>query len=298
MKVYRPSKTAHGIAAARAGESMRPGGERICHDPYAIHFLGPVYRAIRRIGPLHDYFRRRNDRQLPGMVGAIVARTRFIDDHLQAAIANGIRQLVILGAGYDCRAYRFADLAARKIRVFEVDHPATQGFKKRKIAAIFGSLPAHVVYVPIRFHRQRLSDGLLKAGYKEGLRTFFIWEGVSMYLSPEAVDGTLRFMADRSPPGSEMVFDCFPPDVVDGCSPLTEARTLRRYVARAGEPLRFGLAAGAVEAFLQARGFASVRVVNSADCKALYFNGPGAGRKISAILSFVHATVAGGPETG
>ena len=291
----RPSKTAANIAAARAREAARPQGERICDDPLAVHFLSPAFRLMRRIAPVHAYLQRRNNRLLPGMLGALVARTRFIDDCLRSALDNGLQQLVILGAGYDSRAYRFDGLEEQRIRVFEVDHPATQAVKIRRLTALYGRRPAHVAFVPVRFHREALACGLLNAGYDGSLKTFFVWEGVTMYLSAASVDRTLRFMADNSRQGSETVFDCFPPEVVDGRSPLREARTLRRYVARIGEPLRFGLDAEAIEGFLAARGFTAVRVVNSAACKPLYFKGADARRKVSAILSFVHAAVAGRP---
>ena len=119
MRAHRSSKTAAGIAATRAAEAARPLAERLCDDPYAVHFLSPGFRLLRSIPPVRAYLRRRNDRRLPGMVGAIVARTRFMDDHLLAAVANGVEQLVILGAGYDCRAYRFGAIREKGIRVFQ-----------------------------------------------------------------------------------------------------------------------------------------------------------------------------------
>ena len=292
MKAHKPSSTAASIAGARARESAAPEGVRICYDPYAIHFISRRYRVIRRIPLLSRYLRRRRDRILPGMFGALVARTRLFDDRLQSAIEGGIEQLVILGAGYDTRAYRFESLRMNRTNVFEVDHPATQRVKVRKILKILGAAPEHVVFVPVRFNRQSLADCLFRAGYEPRQQTLFIWEGVTMYLYPMAVDATLRFVAGNSAPGSSVLFDCLAPEVVDGRCDLPEAKALRARVTRVNEPLRFGINEMDIPSYLKERGFGTVEVINSGACKALFFQGPNADRKVSQALTFVHAFVA------
>src|SRR5512146_572422 len=143
MRKSQTSLTAIGIAVARAVESERPADERICYDPFARLFVPAwMYRAFGffiKVG----YAEWRG----PGVNGFLVARDRYIDDVLQDFLNEGLQQLVILGAGYDSRAYRF-DLEDR-VKTFEVDHPATQSDKLAKLRAAFGKVPEHVTYVPV-----------------------------------------------------------------------------------------------------------------------------------------------------
>ena len=115
MKERKASQTAEGTAAVRARESLRPPEERICYDPFARYFLSPKYLLFGIIKPLGDFIRWRNEKILPGMFGGVVARTRYIDDYLKDCLNDGLEQLVILGAGFDSRAYvrRWAEATRR-----------------------------------------------------------------------------------------------------------------------------------------------------------------------------------------
>jgi methyltransferase (TIGR00027 family) len=128
-----------------------------------------------------------------------------MDDYLGACLRAGIEQLVILGAGLDSRAYRIEGLKGQ-VRVFEVDHPATQAAKLAKLTKLFGALPAHVTYVPIDFDAETL-EKLFDFGYSRQHKTLFIWEGVVHYLTAEAVDQTLSFVSKHSGAGSSIIFD-------------------------------------------------------------------------------------------
>ncbi|MCP4023535.1 MAG: SAM-dependent methyltransferase, partial [Desulfobacteraceae bacterium] len=123
MKTFKSSKTAIGIAACRAREFTRPENERICSDPYARYFLPWSYHIVRRIPFLINYIRKKGEQRSPGIIEAIVVRTRHMDDYLLKCLGNGLEQFVNLGAGFDTRAYRIDALKA-DIKVFEVDHPA------------------------------------------------------------------------------------------------------------------------------------------------------------------------------
>jgi methyltransferase (TIGR00027 family) len=273
MRKTQSSLTAAGIAIARAVESERPSDERICYDPFARRFVpGWMYRIFgffMKIG----YAEWRG----PGVNGFLVARDRYIDDVLQNFINAGIQQLVILGAGYDARAYRF-DLTG--IKVFEVDHPATQADKLAKLQLIFGKAPEHVTYVPIDFNTQTLSAGLLACGYDPKRKTLFIWQGVTMYLTPEPVDTTLSFVVNNSAKGSAVVFDYIYRSVLDA-QKHSEVKGMRRYRFMTGEGLTFGIPEGTVETFLKERGFRHVNDINADDLKACYFNGKNAGRTVA-----------------
>ena len=182
----------------------------------------------------------------PGVLGWLVARERYIDDTLQASLQAGLEQLVILGAGYDSRPYRFEALksSAATIRVFEVDHPATQVDKQDRLVKIFGQVPAHVVFVPVDFNTQSLPTRLSEMGYNPSLKTLFIWQGVSMYLQARAVDETLSFVETCSGTGSAIVFDYIYQSALDGLQKHGEVSNMRRYRFMTGEGLTFGIPRG------------------------------------------------------
>ncbi len=275
MRKKQTSLTALGIALARAVESEKPEDERVCSDPFARQFLpGWMYRGL-------GFFIRSGyaERRGPGVIGFLAARERYIDDVLAASLAEGVQQVVILGAGFDSRAYRF-NLDGR-VRVYEVDHPATQQDKLMRLRVILGRIPEHITYVPIDFNTEALGDSLLKTGYDASQKTLFIWQGVTMYLTPDAVDATLDFVVRHSAAGSAVVFDYLFRAVLEGAQKHGEVTNMRRYRFMSGESLIFGIAEGGVEAFLKAHGFRAVTDVGSADLAALYFTGKNADRRIA-----------------
>lgn len=288
MKKNRPSQTAVRIAMCRARESSKPSSIRICNDPYAKEFLPWQYHVVARIPFLIQYLRKKGEQKSPGILEAVVARVRYMDDYLLKCIENGIDQLVILGAGYDTRAYRIEALKDN-VRIFEVDHPATQAVKKKKIKKIFGALPEHVTFVPVHFNSQSLKESLLGKGYDPGLKTVFIWEGVTMYLTEAAVDTTLDFVKKNSGPDSSIVFDYIPASVVSGPHAPKEGRRLKEHVRRKGEELHFLIEKQEIEPFLSARGFINIKTLNAQDLRGVYFNGANKDRKISSVLHFVSA---------
>ncbi len=286
MKKYQSSLTAQGIAIVRAIESEKPADRRICYDPYARLLINPVLAAFVRFFMKLGYAERRG----PGVWEFLTARERYIDDYLLACLDEGIQQLVVLGAGFDSRAYRFEQLCNR--RVFEVDHPATQNVKLAKLRKVWGELPAHVVYVPVDFETETLADRLLANGYDPHAKTLFIWQGVIHYLTPEAADNTLAFIAHNSGAGSSLVFDYVYESVIDGSVQRGEAVAMRRNSVLSGESMRFGIAEGQVGAYLQARGFDHIKNVTAADLHDLYFRGVNANRKLAPVYAIVSATVA------
>ena len=284
------SKTAMGIAMDRALESMKPEGERICYDPYAIHFINPdmLDWAVRNPDKAKA-IREERERLVPGSQNSIIARVRYFDDFVKGSIDDGLGQLVILGAGYDTRAYRMVGL--KKIRTFEVDHPVTQVVKKEKIKEIFGGLTDNVVYIPVDLGTEDLSQKLLDAGYDRSLKTLFLMEGLLYYLSPDVVDEILSFIVKNSGEGSSIIFDYFPRSIVNENSSLELGKHIRNGFAQIGEPLRFGIGDGMVEAFLKERGFSKICNVTGDDCKRAYFYGVNEGRAVSNLLNFVHAVI-------
>ena len=290
MKKGKPSATAEGNAALRAAEWLRPEDERVCYDQFARRFLGLRFGVIVRSRLLTRIALWYAERIIPGAADSLVARTRYIDDYLKQCIDDGIEQLVILGAGYDSRAYRFDELRPR-VRVFEVDHPDTQRAKIQKVKRIFGSLPSHVVYVGLDLDEKKLREGLLEAGYRKDKKTLFIWEGVTVYLTPEAVDETLAFVAENSGKGSSIIFDYAFQFALDATSDSEEAKKWRKAYERRGEPPKFALKEDEVEEFLSKRGFYQVKSVSMESLENVYFRSKGISRKVTRLGAIVHADV-------
>jgi methyltransferase (TIGR00027 family) len=272
MRKSQSSLTASGIAIMRAVESERPADERICYDPFARRFVPGWLYYLMRFFIRTGYAEWRG----PGVNGFLAARDRYSDDVLQKFLNEGLQQLVILGAGYDSRAYRF-NLAGMK--VFEVDHSATQADKLAKLKAIFGKIPEHVTYVPVDFNTQTLEARLLESGYDPKQKALFIWQGVTMYLTNEVVDSTLAFVVNHSGAGSAVVFDYIYRSILDA-QKHGEIKNMRRYRFMTGEALTFGIPEGRVETFLKERGFHSVKDVDVDYLKATYFIGKNAGRAV------------------
>ncbi len=284
------SVTAENNAALRTYESMRPDAERICNDPYAEYFLPErFYSAENRKDKLGEIISDW-DARFPGVSNSIIARTRFIDDCLQEALNADIHQLVILGAGYDTRALRFEALRDTAA-VFELDHPATQKAKLDRIKHYLGDDLSHVRYVPIDFSKEDITEKLDTCGYDDQLKTFFIWEGVTYYLPAQAINKTLQFIRRHSAFQSSVVFDYFPPTVVDGTTPLVEARALREGLKHIGEEIMFGIDPVQIAVFMEDRGFSVIKHLSSTEYWRVCFKGAKAARSVSDMFLFCQAMV-------
>lgn len=265
MRKRQTSISALGIATVRALESEKPEGERLYHDPYARQFIPGWMFGLIRLFDRMGYAERKG----PGVMGFLRVRDRYIDDVLETHLAEGLAQLVVLGAGFDARAYRFPQL--KVLRVFEVDHPASQAAKTEKLRKILGTLPPHVTYVGIDFLQQSLKQRLLESGYHPTARTLFIWQGVTQYLTPEAVDETLGFVANHSGARSGIVFDYIEPHVLADAGAHGEVKRMRRFRWMSGESLTFGIPIAEAGDFLEARGFTDVANVDGRWLERRYF---------------------------
>ena len=284
MKQRQTSTTAEGMALVRAIEAQRPEGVRICYDPIARSLVNPISVFLSKLVIDYGIY----DRFFAPGVGAIefiTARERYIDDFLKACLSEGLDQVVILGAGFDTRAYRSPGI--EKARVFEIDHPATQAVKLKRLKKVIDPLPDYVTFVPVDFNTQTLGERLLASGYNERGRTLFIWQGVTMYLTPEGVDSTLAFIANHSGLESAVIFDYFYSETLRDM----KMKSTRRITRVIGERLIFGIDEGQIEPFLARRGFRDVRNADAEELKRLYFTGPNAGRVISTGAAIASARV-------
>jgi methyltransferase (TIGR00027 family) len=194
-----------------------------------------------------------------------------------------------LGAGYDTRAYRIEGL--KNIKVFEIDHPATQTVKIEVIKKIFGCLPDHVIYIPADLENEDFGQRLQGMGYNQSKKTLLIMEGLSYYLPPEVVDAIMCFITKNSGKGSAIIFDYFPRSVADGSTRLEVGRNFYSFAAQIGEPLQFGIEESMIKTFLVERGFSKIHNVTSEDYKRAYFHGVNKDRTICSIMSIAHAVI-------
>ena len=272
----RPSVTALEAAAYRVLGSKHPDPAIRNADVFAEKLLGPAERAILKESGstiVLDALAMDTERAWTALgtrtffARGVHVRTRHIDDVLAEHLRAGVTQVVILGAGLDSRAYRFGE-AMRGVRVFELDLPQTQNYKKARVREVLGSLPAHVTYTPIDFATQDLAAVLKSAGYDASKRTLFIWEGVTMYVPEAGIDATLRAVATNAARGSRIVFDYFTERALrDRESVLVP---IAKNVAAVGEPFVFGMPGDNAAAFVSARGFSVVSDFGMAELAQKY----------------------------
>jgi methyltransferase (TIGR00027 family) len=223
-------------------EHDRPANERLVDDPVSLRLLPGFWRGLLRLlqaSGLADRTLARRERELPGVMGSLLCRTRYIDDVFREAVWDGVDQVVILGAGFDTRAYRMADLNGAA--VFEVDHPDIQTAKRKALARASIPIPAAVSLVAVDFERDDLAATLEAAGFREDVPTLFVWEGVTQYISRQAVEDTLAWVASAGAPGSRLVFSYVREDVIEGEAATPAERQVMARAAGGGAPWRTGL---------------------------------------------------------
>jgi methyltransferase (TIGR00027 family) len=276
------SWTAQGTAAMRAIESEKPANTRICYDPLARQFVKTWFYYLIKL--LAGY----GERRTHGALKFIVCRCRYFDDYLQACLESGFSQVMILGAGLDSRAYRDG-LLSGGVKTFEVDHPATQASKLKRLKTVLPNISNQMTYVPIDFNDEGL-DKLLANGYDPARKTLFIWEGVTQYLRPEGVDVTLGWVRADAAQGSSIIFD-----YQDTAGlPQTKFRRGRLYDVLThftGERRDFGIAHSQIETFMRERGFSQVVDVNAERLQGLYCTGANQGRRVADNYAIVHVEI-------
>ena len=247
----KAGRSAYGAAATRAMEMFEPSNLRLFEDNLVIHLLPSLARFILPRAKIRSWFQNWFDRQAPGIRGALLCRTRAIDDMLNTSIANGIRSLVILGAGLDTRPYRLPELSG--LSVFELDLPRVQTAKKNRLERRLGALPANVRFVPIDFNVESIDSALARSGFGRSTPALFLWEGVSQYLQPSAVDAVLRAVASM-PAGSELIFTYVLEEAITRRFRPDRAAAFQKVTARLPEPWHFGIEPANLKPFLAERG--------------------------------------------
>ncbi len=282
MREWRPSATARSVATRRAAHQLLDD-PKVFEDPVSIRIIGEEAAAALKAdpgqsqrSPLSSYLR-----------AFVAARSRFAEDELALAIRRGVRQYVIMGAGLDTFPYR-NPYAQGLLHVFEVDHPATQAWKRKCLKDARITVPADLAFVPVDFDRQAIEEELRKAGYDPGVGAFFSWLGVTEYLTNETVTSTLRFVAAAAA-GSAILFDYIVSPLL--LTPAQKSRfdELARRVASAGEPWRSFFDPQLLIADLVAMGFVDVEDNGPEKINERYFKNRADGLRVG---SFSHIVVA------
>jgi methyltransferase (TIGR00027 family) len=296
MEEGRPSSTARGAAMLRAAHVLLDGEPKILTDNFALALSGVESEAELRtaLETMHADFAQRATPELAHSLvrhlrASVTMRSRYTEDELRKAITRGVRQYVILGAGLDSFAYRRRDLE-KVVQVFEVDHPATQEWKRTRLRELQIELPPNLTFIPINFENQTLTEALRAGGCRLEEPVFFSWLGVTGYLTEEAIFKTLREVATAAA-GSEIVFSySVREELLDRESQQMRA-ALKGQVASRGEPTLSLFEPTSLAARVKALGFAQVWDFGPEAANARYFAGRTDGLRVAPLTHLMKARV-------
>ncbi|MGN6147342.1 MAG: class I SAM-dependent methyltransferase [Rhizomicrobium sp.] len=264
MEENQPSRTAQGAAMLRAAHQLLDNPP-VFADPLALRIIGS--EAETELRNHKDALQA--DRPRTGLRAFIAARSRFSEDKLAEAVERGVRQYVLLGAGLDTFAYRAAK-AFPGLSVFEVDHPATQGWKRQRLAETGIAVPDVLTYAPVNFETETLAHGLARAGFDVGKPAVFAWLGVVPYLTHDAIMATLRFIAGLSK-GTTVIFDYGEPASTRHDASRVAHEEMAARVAASGEPFRSFFVPEDIMRDVKTAGFSQVEDFDAHTLNAHYF---------------------------
>ncbi len=260
----------------------------LVHDPLAGRMLpasGRFAASLTRWSPARRAFVAVTEKRIRGGWANFLSRKRYIDDQLVDAVAKGVDAVVILGAGYDTRAYRLPELSG--IAVCEVDLPANIARKAAAVRRCVGRVPTNVTLLAVDFETDDLAERLASAGFGAAKRTFYIWEGVTPYLTESAVRNTMSYLATAAP-GSGLTFTFIRKDFLDGEAMYGAAGIYREAVVKRGL-WHFGLDPEQVDKFLAEYGWREVDQVGAEEYVARYIRPAGRDEAVSEIERAVYA---------
>ena len=260
MQEGKFSRTAHRVAIRRAAHQLLDL-PRVLDDPLALRIIGSEAEDALRSNPKEDHAFSRAFRAF------MAARSRYAEDELARAVTHGVTQYVVLGAGLDTFAYRNPHA---ELRVFEVDHPATQAWKREQLEAADIAIPPSLTFVPIDFEQQTLADGLEHSGFNAKAAAFFSWLGVTPYLTREACMTTLSSIA-KMPESSGVVFDFAVDPALLNPGQRMALEALSARVARYGEPFQLFFDPGKLQDELKGMGFHRTEFLQGKELNARYF---------------------------
>jgi len=267
-KIERKGSSTAGYTCFSRACAAREQDERLRGPDYLAEiFMPPIPNILLNVPFLRKWCMRKMF--APGIHEYVLARTRLFDQVFVDALERGFPQVVLLGSGMDTRVLRFQD-RNKGATIFDLDIHATQRYKRELFERKKVALPDTLIFAPIDFNKQRLADVLAQAGYRDGQQTLFLWEGVTMYLDAEAVDGTLAFIRGSAAEGSVVAFDYVRASVLRRENTLYGEKGGYDMVAKAGERWMFGIEDGAIEDFLAERGLKLLSHYTPSDLEAAY----------------------------
>jgi len=283
-------QTAFGPMVIAAVEQLEPADRRIVTDPLALQFLPPAMAFLVRACRWrwwHGQLVRATENKALGIWGGMLCRKRYADDQVRRALGDetGIDQLVVLGAGYDTRAYRLTD--PQRVRAYEVDLPANIDTKRARVRAALGETPGHVRLVPVDFETNGLAESLAAKGFRLDRPAMFVWEAVTQYLTEDAVRHTLALLA-KAAPGSRLAFTYIRQDFLDGTNTYGAEGAYRDFVER-HRIWHFGLHPDQVGTLLDDYGWTEREQVGAAEYRQRYLEPARRDMPVSEIERFVTA---------
>lgn len=284
MRAGQNSRTAQGAAAFRASHHMY-AQPRVFEDRFALALTSKGWRAVLSNRVTHWLVLGRAF--LKPVLAQVLVRSRFAEDALAKALASGIQQYVIVGAGLDSYALRHPDSTGR-VRVFEVDNPDTQRAKRQRLQVLAVSLPANLEFVGVDFEKQELGAVLGASSYRSDAPAFFSWLGTTHYLSPQATLGTLRSIAQSAAPASEVVLDySVPPELMDP-ETLRQLFWIKTMADWAGESLIGGLNPSQFHADVRALGYELIEDIAAPEQTRRYFANRADGLAPTPVCRLLH----------
>ncbi|MBN1437962.1 MAG: SAM-dependent methyltransferase [Anaerolineales bacterium] len=283
------SRTAELCCLCRAVSALEKDPLFRSGDRIAVSILPDFMRALVRIPGAGRLLVRAITAR--GIYEYIIARTKYIDAAFRVALAGGVDQILIIGAGYDTRAVRFREESGRT-KFFELDAPITlqskiDQYRQRRIAT-----PPNLVFVPINFDKESIPEKLAQARFRRGVKTLFLIEGVLEYLQPESVDRTFRTIRDVAGAGSEIVFNYAYASVIRGEGQLYGEKGALQTLSSVGEAWHFGIEKGAIGSFLAKYGCEILDHRDTRELEELFFKDPSG--RIVARINGTHCLVRAG----
>ena len=286
MRAGQNSRTAQAAAAFRASHHLY-AQPRVFEDPFALALTSRGWRAVLSNRLTHWLVLGGALSSLKPVLAQVLVRSRFAEDALAKALANGIEQYVIVGAGLDSYALRHPD-AAGLVRVFEVDHPDTQRAKRQRLQALTMNLPANLEFVGADFEKQALGAALGASSYRSDAPAFFSWLGTTHYLSPQATLGTLRSIAQSAAPASEVVLDYSVPPELLGLENRTDMLWMKKLTDRLGEPLVGSMNPAQLHADVKALGYDIIEDIAAPEQTRRYFANRADGLAPTPVCRLLH----------
>lgn len=263
------------LAALRAAVLPDPNLAARCEDPLAKCFIHPTLRALAELAP-RFLVKQVLNLAAPGSYGFTIARTRHFDEVLLAELRAGVSQVVIIGAGFDTRALRFADRLAG-VKVYEIDHPQTQAHKRQVLQDAGARRSPDLIYVPVDIGRESFAQALSREGFNMRRKTVFLWEGGAYCHSRSVAEEVLAYVGNCAP-GSSITFDYATRRFVDGDTSGYGGRQAVQWLKRIGELPTFGLDPGETAAFLSERKLQLDADLGPEDAERAYLRSPSGSR--------------------